>query len=873
MQKLVFRNGKGTEIDLTSGCYGITEWSGFSADGLNVQSQQVPFQDGAVFLDALMEQRDLSVTLAINDENNLETRYQKRRELIALMNPKLGEGLLIYTNDFISKQIHVIPQLPVFQNKNSNDAGTPKASLSWTACNPYWEDLEETIERVNFGETKTIVNEGDVPTQIEIQEKSARIRNPVIQNLTTDQKVEYQGYITDGLYINTNTGKKEVISEILHYDFQRYSAGNIQSICFSPELNTYVATTPTVNLVRGSYLASKNLTNWKRTLGVSGLLVKWFPSVRKFIAVQSGRSIRISKDGYIWDFPYTITTANVSIQGLDYISEKNLFVATVQGNASNSDSGVVISSDLKNWSYYALGKSFNSCIYDSTNDKFILSGSNGLYKTDVLTTLESAEKNTNVSSVLSAVIVSGNLFVLTASGVSYVSLSDFTAEPSVAFSASGFTKLFYDGGVFVAVGGTNIKTSTNGTSWTNRTNPTSYNLSDVCYNGNTFIIAGENESIISSSDGSSWSLIYEGSTYPEIKDLCYSTEKDLLVAVGVEGNILTSTDSENWTNQTSGVSVDLNEVIWVKEKNLFFAVGAGGTILSSPNAINWTAKTSGTTNDLYGICYSVKENLLVVVGEATGNSTMILTSSDGDTWTSRDVSPTGATARYIPHLRSVCYSEEKEMFMAVGSGEDANAVPRIKSTDGLTWSIYSTTSAVNVRHTKVIYSEYYHLFIIIGTNESTTPAGGNIYVIMTNDGSNTFIPRLYASRLPTADKYWLQDIAENDIHEFFTFSNATGTSPGVLVRSQDSINWLMGDGALTPINTIIFYPKKKEFLIAGAYGVISLIDVTRSNAIQNITSDSDINLKLEIGNNNFTLTSLQGSGYADIKFRQKYIGV
>ena len=93
MQKLVFRNGKGTEIDLTSGCYGITEWSGFSADGLNIQSQQVPFQDGAVFLDALMEQRDLSVTLAINDENNLETRYQKRRELIALMNPKLGKEL------------------------------------------------------------------------------------------------------------------------------------------------------------------------------------------------------------------------------------------------------------------------------------------------------------------------------------------------------------------------------------------------------------------------------------------------------------------------------------------------------------------------------------------------------------------------------------------------------------------------------------------------------------------------------------------------------------------------------------------------------------------------------------------------------------
>ena len=144
---------------------------------------------------------------------------------------------------------------------------------------------------------------------------------------------------------------------------------------------------------------------------------------------------------------------------------------------------------------------------------------------------------------------------------------------------------------------------------------------------------------------------------------------------------------------------------------------------------------------------------------------------------------------------------------------------------------------------------------------------------MTNDGSNTFTLRFYASRLPTADKYWLQDVAENDIGEFFTFSNATGTTPGHLIRSQDSVNWVVGDGALTPINSIIFYPKRKEFLIAGAYGVISLIDVTRANAIQNINADSDINIKLEIGDNNFTLTSLQGSGYADIKFRQKYIGV
>ena len=127
MQKLVFRNANGIELDLTSDPFGITEWEGFSADDLNIQSQQVPFQDGSVFLDALLGERELSVTVAMNDQNNLETRYRLRREMISKLNLKLGEGVLIYTNDYLSKQIHCIPQLPVFQNKNSNDSGTSTA--------------------------------------------------------------------------------------------------------------------------------------------------------------------------------------------------------------------------------------------------------------------------------------------------------------------------------------------------------------------------------------------------------------------------------------------------------------------------------------------------------------------------------------------------------------------------------------------------------------------------------------------------------------------------------------------------------------------------------------------------------------------------
>ena len=189
MQKLVFKNANGVELDLTSGNFGITEWEGLSGAELNIQTQQVPFEDGAVFLDALIQQREIALTLAMKDDNNLETRYANRRQLISALNPKLGEGVLVYTNDFVSKQIHCIPQIPVFQNHNSNDSGTPKASIVFSCPSPYWEDLEETVIEVNKGNLVNIVNDGDVSTFPKI-EIDGVLTNPVVINQNTNKAIK-----------------------------------------------------------------------------------------------------------------------------------------------------------------------------------------------------------------------------------------------------------------------------------------------------------------------------------------------------------------------------------------------------------------------------------------------------------------------------------------------------------------------------------------------------------------------------------------------------------------------------------------------------------------------------------------------------------
>lgn len=227
MQKLVWQNANGDSIDLTSGNYGITQWEGFSNASLNIQSQQVPFQDGAVFLDALLNQRELSVTLKMQDNGNLEERYRMRRELIHSLNPKLGEGYLIYTNDFISKRIKCVAQIPLFETHNSDTRGTPKASLSWTACQPYWEDLEETIINLPQNTLVYIDNNGDLPTHIkaDIELQGDEL---LLRNVTTEKKINIRGSHSWQVYLDTSMGAKRL--ERVDYAIKYINGGEFNSI-------------------------------------------------------------------------------------------------------------------------------------------------------------------------------------------------------------------------------------------------------------------------------------------------------------------------------------------------------------------------------------------------------------------------------------------------------------------------------------------------------------------------------------------------------------------------------------------------------------------------------------------------------------------
>ena len=362
MQKLVWQNANGDSIDLTSGNYGITQWEGFSNTSLNIQSQQVPFQDGAVFLDALLNQRELSVTLKMQDNGNLEERYRMRRELIHILNPKLGEGYLIYTNDFISKRIKCVAQVPLFETHNSDTRGTPKASLSWAATNPYWEDLEETEVNINENNIiKSVFNNGEVKTYPNI-ELCCNCQNPIIYNQETNKKIELVGNIQENIIIKTEQGKKEIYTQYPQLKYFYYNYKDILTVG-----NNYILLTETGIFVYNNYyqlLSVYSKTNINSIIYINGIY---------YICGKNG-IVEKSVDCINWNL-ITVPT-NKNLNKIKY--ENNIFYIT-------GDEGILLTSnDGINWSLISTNISYNLLDIIYGNNLYLIITNNYSYKTSDL---------------------------------------------------------------------------------------------------------------------------------------------------------------------------------------------------------------------------------------------------------------------------------------------------------------------------------------------------------------------------------------------------------------------------------------------------------------------------------------------------------
>ena len=630
MQKLVFINGAGNEIDLTSGNFGITNWTGLSNTSLNIQTQQVPFEDGGVFLDALMEQREIEVTVAIQDNNNLELRYQLKRELISVLNPKLGEGTLIYTNDYLSRQIKAVPQIPLFENKNSNDAGTLKASVAFSCPSPYWEDVEETEVTFGINEQPKINNGGDVPTQLLINFYTNNVTNPKITNLNNNKKIEYFGNLLTSLQINTNAGKKDVKTETITSELQ--------------------------NLLTSNYARIKIINQTFFIVGLNGLL----------LSSNNGEKWNCINTGYKYSF-YDITY------------NESLHKYFIGGGDSNANGKLICSADLSTWQEIELSGLSVGAIMSLEYSKqlnvmvFVDSFYSRIYKsTDGETWTQAGSMSASTHPEKIMWVEDLSLFILIGSerAVVVTSPDGETWTQRMNITNSELYDITYSKKLhkLVGVGGYSVYQSTDGISWTSLANqlvgPDAWG---VCYSENTelFLIVGLNGKIKYTRNPVSmvaWDTL-ESFTNSGFINIVYNQALGNYLIVSSNMETFRSTDGFEWESISKGSSLILKQIIYEKTHKILCI----GSIYNSIDSKSWIYNA---TNQGALVAYSSKRKFFIA---SNANSTYtVYYSQDGKSWEEKTTNINIDAKKFI-------YNENLDLFIMAGFG-------LYISNDGINWT-------------------------------------------------------------------------------------------------------------------------------------------------------------------------------------------
>lgn len=266
------------------------------------------------------------------------------------------------------------------------------------------------------------------------------------------------------------------------------------------------------------------------------------------------------------------------------------------------------------------------------------------------------------------------------------------AAPS-AFLQNGVA---YGSSKFVSVGySRTILTSSDGISWTARTAPDSnfFQGNSVAWDGSQFILVGDSSNLASyapviatSPDGVTWTRRSwtNGGGETQLVDVTGTASR--LTAVGANGAIISSTDAgATWSGETTPATI--TSLAGVADSgSLRIAVGRNSSsqgVLIANSGSGW-AQTGTPASNWVPRDVVWTGSLWVVVGADSvnfGANAVVMYSSDGSTWTRVDLPTDAAPAGYA--LRDITWTGSQ--FVAVGDNIQSGRVV-VTSPDAATWT-------------------------------------------------------------------------------------------------------------------------------------------------------------------------------------------
>ncbi len=188
MQRIIFINSRGQSVELKSSAPFLLQ----SIDGLgdvdaDIQTQKAPFQDGSTYIDSVMQERAISLEVAIL-ASDTTTLLQRRQHLASVFNPKLGPGKLRYENGTTVREIEAVSDgVPTFPSGRENRGPVFQKVMVHLVCpEPFWHDSFCTSRQMSFlmgglsfplflnsrfsqrSFKRILQNIGDVPTPVNI---------------------------------------------------------------------------------------------------------------------------------------------------------------------------------------------------------------------------------------------------------------------------------------------------------------------------------------------------------------------------------------------------------------------------------------------------------------------------------------------------------------------------------------------------------------------------------------------------------------------------------------------------------------------------------------------------------------------------------
>jgi hypothetical protein len=352
---------------------------------------------------------------------------------------------------------------------------------------------------------------------------------------------------------------------------------------------------------------------------------------------------------------------------------------------------------------------------------------------------------------------------------------------------------------------------------------------------------------------STGSLSYTGYVSPSNQTNMFITGSNVGYSMSGFSRNAAITGVNSWISRVSVADKWWSSVCWAPELAIFVAVsqtnpGGSSLVATSPDGITWTTRSPAlANNDWNSVCWAPELSLFVAVS-FNGS---VMTSSNGIIWTSQT---TPANSQW----KSVCWASGLSLFVAVSAGR------AMYSSNGISWTTRTISADTWQSVSSATFSPESSLLVAVSFNgkiltspdaitwtTQTSPANNewrsvcwapelSLFVAVSSSGTGNRVMTSpdginWTIRSSAANNSWISVIWAPELSLFVAV--AVNTSDNQLMTSFDGITW-----------TLRSMPETKQWISVCWAPELSLLLAISANGTDNRVATSEAIPDIDIRN-------------------------